>query len=399
MPLYAVILFIIAVSSLDPWVAQSLKQWGKVHADEEYSFQEGGDLQLQLFDESKYPNARCLDGTMAGFYHALNSSSNDWVIYLQGGGLCVEPVDCEARKKNHLGSNKYWTSTMSDTKNVCSQNSENPFSTWNRIYLPYCTGDVHIGVLTEADEFGFHFAGHLIIEALLDELFLSKKPHVSKVVLTGGSAGGIGTMHNADYVASQLATLPSAPQFWASPQGGFYFPSERLLMYPEMYMNISIDFAPVAASYLYAFFGKPYLDESCTDAHKHAPHQCWNQAVHYPHISTPLFIAENMYDSNQIGAVLGVDWYPKKDKVNEYKQYFGTLMRKVGANRIKRHDGVFMPSCYQHTSNLCMLNESPKILGKTYQELLIGWMYQSNVTQYHYVDFCGDMPCNSYCKC
>lgn len=57
-------------------------------------------LSLVMFDDvtaSKYA-AKCLDGSPAGFY-LRNSSTNstEWVIYLKGGGLCVEPLDCLER--------------------------------------------------------------------------------------------------------------------------------------------------------------------------------------------------------------------------------------------------------------------------------------------------------------
>ena len=39
-------------------------------------------------------------GTPAGYYVHENPDSKGWVIYLQGGGLCVTPFDCAARAKN-----------------------------------------------------------------------------------------------------------------------------------------------------------------------------------------------------------------------------------------------------------------------------------------------------------
>jgi len=228
----------------------------------------------------------------------------------------------------------------------------------------------------------------------------STNQKVGQVILTGESAGGIGTMHNADYVAEQLAKLDPAPRYWASPQGGFYFPTDTLILYPEMVLNLTLDFAFFAGSYLYDFFGHPYLDESCTKAHRLFPHQCWNQAVHYKHISSNLFLAENMYDSNQIGAVLGVNWYPNKADVDEYKTYFGASMKKSLQNKIKHSDGLFMPSCYEHTANLCMLGKSPKVEGKSYAQLFTEWLYQDHDEPLHYIDTCeSSLPCNTYCKC
>ena len=35
-------------------------------------------------------------------------------------------------------------------------------------------------------------------------------------------------------------------------------------------------------------------------------HTCWSAAVHYPFITTRLFLAQNRFDLNQCGAVMGV---------------------------------------------------------------------------------------------
>ena len=70
---------------------------------EEHTDEDDGHLDLVLFDDDvaeKYAS-KCLDGSNAGYYirKAENSSSSKdkWVIYLKGGGLCVEPIDCYER--------------------------------------------------------------------------------------------------------------------------------------------------------------------------------------------------------------------------------------------------------------------------------------------------------------
>ena len=48
---------------------------------------------------------------------------------------------------------------------------------------------------------------------------------------------------------------------------------------------------------------------------------CWSAQIHYSYIETPLFIAQNAFDQNQIGDILGVDWWPFKNSTK------GTLFR------------------------------------------------------------------------
>ena len=55
------------------------------------------------------PMARCLDGTLSGFYHQPASDqtvSNKWVIHLQGGGECATQTSCDTALNTALGSSK-----------------------------------------------------------------------------------------------------------------------------------------------------------------------------------------------------------------------------------------------------------------------------------------------------
>ena len=67
---------------------------------------------LKLLSSTKYPDARCLDGTMAGYYVGPTSGNNQsrWIIHLQGGGWCTSLDDCAARAGTHYGSSRSWTS-------------------------------------------------------------------------------------------------------------------------------------------------------------------------------------------------------------------------------------------------------------------------------------------------
>ena len=77
-------------------------------------------------------------------------TTKKWVIVLQGGGLCVEPIDCYIRRDSDQGSSKTWqehwvpgTDGMGD---IVYDNEElNPyFHDYNHVYLRYCTGGMAI---------------------------------------------------------------------------------------------------------------------------------------------------------------------------------------------------------------------------------------------------------------
>ena len=65
-------------------------------------------LRLRLFTEAQAAafGARTLDGSPSGYYYREGAEKESFVVFLQGGGLCVEPIDCIARSKGALGSSK-----------------------------------------------------------------------------------------------------------------------------------------------------------------------------------------------------------------------------------------------------------------------------------------------------
>jgi len=65
-----------------------------------------------MLTEASYPHHKCLDGSQFGYYFrpapATSPNNKKWVIVLQGGGLCVEPIDCYIRQDSDQGSSKTW---------------------------------------------------------------------------------------------------------------------------------------------------------------------------------------------------------------------------------------------------------------------------------------------------
>ena len=113
------------------------------------------DLSLILYNSSYAVSkgARCLDGSPAGYYlrRAPNGSPNadKWIIFLEGGGLCVEPVDCIARSHVDEGSSRNWkplrTVGTDASEDFLSNSTLNPFRDWNHVFAPYCSGDTWTG--------------------------------------------------------------------------------------------------------------------------------------------------------------------------------------------------------------------------------------------------------------
>ena len=132
------------------------------------------------------------------------------MIYLNGGGACWRAAECDPHAKP--------TYTMtSDSANDASvrqgifdvANDANPVRDFTMVYIPYCTGDVHLGTRTvdyerdvkgTARNFVVRHQGAANVEAVLDWVYTNlRNPRV--VFVTGVSAGAIPSPVIAEKVA------------------------------------------------------------------------------------------------------------------------------------------------------------------------------------------------------
>jgi hypothetical protein len=186
------------------------------------------------------PNAVCNDGTPASFYIREGSGDdvNRWVIHLQGGAACMDEASCEER---WCGDGFYDASMMSSDANAdgiydrdehmfvygISYAFFNDFSTWNHVYVPYCSSDAWQGRESDVDfggtsAFTVDFRGHTILSAVrralrkdnVDPNWTAVDPDYSvpdlddatEILFTGSSAGGYGALQNGDWFLEPFTT-------------------------------------------------------------------------------------------------------------------------------------------------------------------------------------------------
>lgn len=160
--------------------------------------------------------ALCRDGSGTGFYARVATNSDHLLINLAGGGFCANPQSCAINPANARGTEKaMWDSNTLTGLNANS--ADNPFSGWNAVFVPYCTGDLHSGRArdvvvceglfcpTEPQQ----FVGHRNMELFLHVL-RRYFPDLESVTLAGNSAGGFGTIFNYDQVATAFEGTPVA---------------------------------------------------------------------------------------------------------------------------------------------------------------------------------------------
>eukprot|EP01060_Flectonema_neradi_P006771 TRINITY_DN1462_c0_g1_i1.p1 TRINITY_DN1462_c0_g1~~TRINITY_DN1462_c0_g1_i1.p1 ORF type:complete len:382 (+),score=83.26 TRINITY_DN1462_c0_g1_i1:52-1197(+) len=345
---------------------------------------------------SDYPTARCLDGSPYVMYYrpapAGSEHPTNWVFNLRGGGACLDPEACHHRAQGVLGSSKSYGPTWTNEYGSLSSNKTiNPFWDFNHVFLPYCTGDVHTGTNDKANEWNLYFAGHINVEATL-KYFLANGTlgNATKVLLSGESAGGIGVFNNANFV---MDMLPHA-EVMAMPVAGWYFP-ENTHSYPEWLSGEDIPYNYAFCQIATRFFSS-YLDKYCTADFSGDKRRCLDATVNYDYIKTPLFVMENMYDSQQINDEL----LCPGQCVPGYKEAYGTWMRNTMQKYVmaspKANNGLFMPSCYDHTADLCV-GHDVMVNKTTFRQAAGDWFFNRKTIRY--IDDCdGSLPCNTMCS-
>jgi len=159
--------------------------------------------------------AVCRDGSPTGFGIRVAAKASDkLMIYLEGGGACFNGTTC-AINPGSAGEAAFdaWKGTVGAGGIFSSENPDNPVSDWNMVYVPYCSGDIHAGNAAGVDIEGLlspkdqQFVGYANIYLYLKRI-IPTFPSLSKVLLTGVSAGGFGAAYNYDRVAQAFCPTP-----------------------------------------------------------------------------------------------------------------------------------------------------------------------------------------------
>ncbi len=174
-----------------------------------------------VLDESVW-GTRCGDGSPYAFWVRLapeGSPPENVVIHMQGGGVCFFNDDC---RRVSAGLFKALDNNLASGGYMSNTNAANPFRDWTKVYLPYCTQDVHFGggVTTAFPDITVHRYGAKNVRAALryvrdvlwgalDETKDGYRPDRLRVVFGGTSAGGVRFLVQLPLPAGRPALDPS----------------------------------------------------------------------------------------------------------------------------------------------------------------------------------------------
>jgi len=164
----------------------------------------------------------CSDGSDWTFW-SRDADPSRVILYFQGGGACWEDQSCDTvggtfKQTVHdddpsigseIGEQGFDIYTLKQYGIGNFRNADNPIADWSWIYIPYCTGDVHLGSKTgEYSDSTIQHRGHNNSQSAYN-FMLENYPDAETILVTGSSAGSIpaplyGARVAVDYPDSQV---------------------------------------------------------------------------------------------------------------------------------------------------------------------------------------------------
>lgn len=177
-----------------------------------------------LRDSARWKDARCNDGSPFAFEVELSKTGSDeWVIWLEGGGFCDDNAKSCADRSSYLmgtipGDDKTLM-TFEKTAGIFNRSEliNETFHNANFVYAHYCSSDIWSGSSArkrfdvEGHPEGWYFSGNLNIRAMIETLKqrfgIDDNNADIKMLFTGSSAGGDGVITNASTVKNILPKM------------------------------------------------------------------------------------------------------------------------------------------------------------------------------------------------
>jgi len=211
------------------------------------------------------PGVVCGNGSQYKFFVNYSNTTDNLVVVFEPGGACWDYDSCAGRNGIRGAANpdgikdNHWEKASFISPFLSRFDYTSPSLTWNMVYVPYCTGDVHTGanIINYQGSGGdpdlsFHHEGHKAVQSVvswIDDNFT----HVPKMLSTGCSAGGVGSLVNYRFLRNGVRAIEkgylindSGPVF---PSSGFSKPLHNMIraawnldsLLPQMPAGFTLD--------------------------------------------------------------------------------------------------------------------------------------------------------------
>jgi len=310
----------------------------------------GEDLKLRQLSRSRFPLARCNDGTQATYYVQPGRHSGKVMIWLQGGGACWSEEMCNERcASSHEDSE---LCTAQNEAEITFRGREegvlDPYADYWMVYVHYCSSDLWAGTKSASQATGgYHFLGKYIIEAVIEDLTSNYNlQNANTVVFTGCSAGAVGVTLNCDDIG---AKLPSA-DFRCVADAPDFFPPDTSIA-PGCFAR-----DPQFQNKATEFWGRKY-DQSCQEfadntGVKNVGELCGVLARSLEFVSSPILVMTPFFDP-AITIIHGCqESYEEQgdQEFEKFKERWMTGHKKEVDNLMstKPEIAFFVPNCVIH---------------------------------------------------
>lgn len=254
----------------------------------------------------------------------------------------------------------------------------------NAVEIPYCSSDFFAGNASSAESgLPWHFRGAHIVRAVLADLIARHGLGAAKqVVFSGTSAGGIGTLVNADAVAAALpwADVRSlADSGWFVGNQPFGTPNCSTVFTCPATVGVATGIA----------YWKPAEPADCLAfANASTAYQCFFGPTLRPFLTSRIYTMQYLFDAAQ--ETFDQALPPWSTAAFEYiEATAASLVASFGATQ-----GVFSPACFLHTMITSDQWGTIKIGDRNLPTAFADWW---NGGTEHWVDTCFTPDCNKSC--
>ena len=317
--------------------------------------------------------ARCLDGSPYKFLvsKGFGDGQNSFLFFFEHGGFCgdnnYDPNNennilpsCYKRLKRNIGSNRFpiidrfFISYFS--KLFSRKQSMNPnFYNWNKIFVKYCDGNIFQGYHEEPFIYNntkIYVRGEKNVKEMLDYMIDNYSlTSASHVVVSGSSAGGIGSLMWSKYIHS----LTPKSNFKVISDSGYFVDKNVSLwdtniireMMIRLTTQLKVEYTPLMSYYC------PHKDEIW---------RCYFPPYFLDGIKNefPILILTSLYDSWGLRRLVGTGCYFKNFKVNDncnsteiqhferYAKYALEGLEVFNTSKIENKITAWVPKGYYH---------------------------------------------------
>jgi hypothetical protein len=206
------------------------------------------------------PGVVCGNNSQYKIFVNYSDKSDNLVVVFEPGGACWDYDSCAGRNGIRGAANPngipddHWELAPFVSPFLSRFDDTNPAREWNMIYVPYCTGDVHTGAKvvtytsgTADPDLTFHHEGHKAVQNVVSWID-GNFTNIPKLLSTGCSAGGVGSLANYHFLRSGLSQVKKAyllndsgPIF---PNGGYSEPLHHMIRAAWDLDSLSAQFPP-----------------------------------------------------------------------------------------------------------------------------------------------------------